>query len=63
MPIGGGREEMKTEAEMRQKLKDAQDVAVYMRCAMGEGREREAGQIAQMTVGPVIAILKWALDD
>ena len=54
---------MKNEAEIRQKLKDMEDVRDALIRAMGGNRLQQATNMTQMIMGPMIGILKWILTD
>ena len=54
---------MKTEAEIRQKLKDAQDARDALNRAIGGKYPQEATGITQILMGPMITVLKWVLND
>lgn len=54
---------MRTEKEIRQKLKEIEEARDYVNRAIGQTRTPEATAITQITMGPMIAMLTWVLND
>ena len=54
---------MKTEAEIRQQLKKIEETKVALERVIGTSRAAPAVGITDITLGPMIAMLKWVLND